>query len=298
MNVAMTSALRRFCIACALLFAFCSPARAQFMTNITLNKETYLTYEAVEATVTISNRSGADVVMGGPGGQSWLSFEVTAPDGRPVPAMRTRSDEPIVFKSGATISRKVLLSDTHPFSEYGAYTIAASIYHPPSQQYFASNRARVNMTDSKPFWEQRYGVPLGLPGAGQIRRYALCQLRDTERTYLYVRVLDDKSGSKLATYALGICIFVADPQVTVDSQNMLHVLFMAAPHIYSHVIIDTQGQLTKRRYYKEIKTNRPALTVQADGSIGVQGGESYDPTTEGAGGAPKGRSIGEKPPGL
>lgn len=282
----------------AVLFLLCLPARAQFMTNITLNKGTYLTYEAVEATVTIANRSGTDVVMGGPNGQAWLTFEVSAPDGSRVPAMRSRSDETLVFKSGTTISRKVLLTDTHPFTEYGNYTVTASVYHPPSQQYFSSNRARASFTDAKPFWEQSYGVPLGLPGAGQIRRYALCQMRDTDRTYLYVRVLDDKTNLKMATYALGTCIMVTDPQVTVDSQNMLHVLFMAAPHIYSHVTIDTQGQLVKRRYHKEIRTDRPQLFVQPDGNIGVQGGEPFDPTTEGAEGTPKGRSIGQKPPGL
>ncbi|MFZ4765489.1 MAG: hypothetical protein ACOYMN_11090 [Roseimicrobium sp.] len=275
-----------------------SSAWAQFMTNVALNKETYLTFEAVEATVTISNRSGADIVMGGANNQAWLTFTVTAPDGSSVPAMHTRSDETIVFKAGSTISRKVLVSDTHPFSEYGNYMISATVYHPPSQQYYASNRARATFTDATPFWEQSYGVPLGLPGAGQIRRYTLSQLRDTERTYLYVRVLDDKTKLKLATYSLGTCIFIAHPQVTVDNHNMLHVLFMAAPHIYSHVIIDTQGQLVRRRYHQEIKTDRPQLGVGADGEISVSGGQPYDPAAANEAQKPKGRSIREKPPGL
>ena len=289
-------------VLCAVALCLLSTsARAQFMTNVTLNKSTYLTYEAVEATVTISNRSGADVVMGGPNGQAWLTFEVTDPAGNRVPQLRVPSDDTIVFKAGATISRKILVSDYHTFSEYGSYAIAASVYHPPSQQYFSSNRARATFTDTKPFWgkDNPFGVPLGLPGAGQIRHYELSILRDTDRTYLYVRLLDDKTGIKLATFSLGTCIMVADPQIVLDSNNMMHVLFMAAPHIYAHVIIDTQGRLAKRLYYREIKTNRPQLTVQADQSILVQGGEPYDPTVPAAGSeAPKGRSIATKPPGL
>lgn len=299
MNTVISRPLRQILALCSVLCALTSAAHAQFLTNITLNKSTYLTYESVEATVTISNRSGADVVMGGPSGQAWLAFEVTDPSGNRVPSMRIRSDETLVFKAGSTIKRTVLVSDAHTFSEYGAYAVTASIYHPPSQQYFASNRARATFTDAKPFWEQTYGVPLGLPGAGQIRRYTLSQLRDTERTYLYVRVVDDKTNLKLATFSLGTCILVADPQVTVDSRNMLHVLFMAAPHIYAHVTIDTQGQLVKRLYHREHQTNRPQLFVQADQTIGVQGGEPYDPAAEAAAlAAPKGRSIGAKPPGL
>lgn len=288
---------------CAAVFcALGTTARAQFMTNVTLNKSTYLTYEAVEATVTISNRSGGDVVMGGPNGQAWLVFEVIDPNGDRVPQLRVPSDDTIVFKSGTSISRKILVSDYHTFSEYGSYSISASVYHPPSQQYFSSNRARATFTDTRPFWgkDNPFGVPLGLPGAGQIRHYELSILRDTERTYLYVRLLDDKTGIKLATFSLGICIMVADPQILLDSNNMLHVLFMAAPQIYAHVIIDTQGRLAKRLYYREIKTNRPQLTVQPDQSIVIQGGEPYDPVAAAAGGseAPKGRSIGAKPPGL
>ena len=284
----------------AWLWILCPAAHAQFTTSVTLNKSNYLTNEAVEATVTITNRSGADVVMGGRGGQSWLTFEVTDPSGNRLPPMRASGEETLVFKAGSTISRKVMVSDIYPFSDYGNYTVTASVYHPPTQQYYASNRARALFMDVKPFWEQSFGVPNGLPNAGQIRRYALCQMRDLERTYLYVRLLDDRTNLKLATYSLGNCIMVADPQVTLDAQNRLHVLFMAAPHIYAHVTIDTQGRLVKRLYYKEIKTDRPALTVQADQTIAVQGGQPYDPVAEAqAQNQPaKGRSIGQKPPGL
>ncbi len=270
--------------------------QAQYMTNITLNKPAYLTYEAVEATVTINNRSGADIVMGGPNGQSWLTFAVIAPNGNAVPSMQFQADDNMIFKSGTSISKKVLISNFYTFSEYGTYSVNASIYHPPSQQYYGSNRARALFTDAKPFWEQSYGVPVDQPNAGQIRRYTISTLRDTERTWLYVRVLEDKTNLKLTTFSLGTCILVADPQITVDSNNKLHVLFMAVPHIYSHVIIDTQGKLEKRRYFKELETNRPKLVVQNDQTIDVQGGEPYDPTAVAA--KPKARSVGQRPPGL
>jgi hypothetical protein len=274
-----------------------NPAQAQFMTNIKLNKDNYMTYEPVEATITISNRSGGDVVMGGPNGLSWLTFEVVNPNGSPVPSIGLRSEEALVFKSGDTLSRKVLISNSYPFSEYGNYVISASVYHPPSQQYYGSNKVRASFSDAKPFWEQSFGVPVGLPGAGQIRRYAISTMRDLDRTYLYVRLIEEQTKLKLATFCLGTCVMVADPQISVDKANKLHVLFMAAPHIYAHVTVDTSGKIVKRHYYKEIETNRPQLYVQADQEIGVQGGDVYDPTAA-ADPKPKGRSVGEKPPGL
>jgi hypothetical protein len=283
---------------CALLLLMNVPVlRAQYETRVALNKKTYLTYESVEATVTVTNRSGADVVMGGPNGSAWLSFDITDPGQKPLPPMRFNSEENIVFKTGATISRTVNLGEQFTFTDYGAYGIIANVYHPPSQQFYRSNRAIAEFTDATPFWKPSFGVPPGLPGAGQIRRYELAIVRDVERTSLYFRLVEDKSNIKLATYSLGTCIMVIEPQVTLDKDNKMHVLFMAAPHIYAHVSIDTQGKLAKREYFKEIDTNRPRLAVDNTQNIAVQGGEPYDPAAPVVT-RPAGRSIKQRPPGL
>ena len=157
---------------------------AQYETGIKLNKDTYLTHENVEATVTVTNRSGADVVMGGPNGDAWLSFDITDPNGKSLPPMRFNSEENIVFKAGNTISRKINLGEQFTFGDQGTYGVIAQVYHPPSQQFYASNRVRANFTDANPFWKPSFGVPPGLPGAGQIRRYELSLLRDAEHTNL------------------------------------------------------------------------------------------------------------------
>ncbi len=274
-------------------------ARAQFETSLTLNKTNYLAGEAVEGTVTVVNRSGSDIVMGGPNGQSWLRFEVTGPDGSQVPAMRIRTDETFVFKAGGTKRYRVYVSDTHPFGGYGNYSVAASIYHPLSQQSYLSNRVRANFSDTKGFWEKTFGVPMGLPNAGQVRRYDLVYVRDADRTYLYVRLVDQRTDIRLCTYSLGQCIMVSNPQITIDASNNLHVLFMTLPHVYVHVTMDTQGKLGTPAYYKDDKTTRPQLVTQADQrSIGVSGGVVLDPNGQDPAAAPKGRSVSDRPPGL
>jgi hypothetical protein len=274
------------------------PARAQFETQLLLNKQNYLVGEIVQGTVTIINRSGSDVVMGGRNGSSWLSFDVTGPDGNQVTMMRSRADETFVFKAGASYRRKVLVTDTHPFEQYGNYGVCALIYHPASQQTYQSNRQRATFVDSKAFWDKTFGVPMGLPNAGQIRRYDLVLVRDTEHTYLYARLCDQNTNIRLATQALGPCIMVANPQMSLDASNTLHVLFMTVPHTYAHMTMDSQGKVQLLGYHKEIKSNRPQLVVQADQrSIGVTGGQVYDPNAAKAAG-PAVRSVGDRPPGL
>lgn len=289
--------LRRLAL-CLLLFALCPVvAHAQYEITLKLNKENYLTYEGVEATVSVMNRTGADVVLGGPSNIPWLSFEIIDPQNRPVPPMRFHGEDIIVFKAGSTITRKINLGDQFTFSEFGNYSILANVYHPPSQQYIASNRARGSFSFSKPFWAKPFGVPLGLPGAGQIRRYELSMLKDQERTNLYLRLLEDKTNLNLVTYSLGSWIRVSEPQMTLDRDNKLQVLFMTQPHIYSHLIIDTQGKIVRRTYHKEIDANRPNLSVDAAQQVIVQGGELYDPTIV-VPTRPPGRSVKDRPPGL
>lgn len=282
---------------CALFLAACPVAQAQYEIMLKLGKESYLTYEGVEANVTITNRSGADVVLGGPNNTAWLSFDIIDPQTRPVPPMRFHSEDNIVFKSGSTITRKIALSNQFTFSEMGNYTVVANVYHPPSQQYYASNRARGSFSASKAFWSKPFGVPLGLAGAGQIRRYELSVLKDLDHTNLYVRLVDDKTNINLVTFTLGSWIRVAEPQLTLDKENRLNVLFMTLPHIYTHNIIDTQGSLVKRLYYKEVEANRPRLVVDASQNVIVEGGVPYDPSVV-APARPAGRSIKERPPGL
>lgn len=271
---------------------------AQFETNIKLNKDTYITYEGVEATVTIINRSGSDIVMGGPNGGPWLNFTVYEPTGRQR-LVDLAANDPIIFKAGTTIARKVVISRGVAFSEYGNYAVCANVYHPPSQRFYSSNRVRALVVSASPFWQRPFGVPTGLPGAGETRRYVLCTTRDNQHTYLYAKVLNDVTETHISTISLGTAIMVTDPQVTIDRDNRLNVLFMTVPKIYAHVVIDPQGKVFRRNYHRETDDDRPRLAVNGDGSILVAGGIPFDPTMEAqAQQQTRGRSISEKPPGL
>lgn len=281
-----------------LVLAFLAPgvAKAQYVVEVKLDKDTYLTQEAVQARVTITNRSGADVEMGGPNGGNWLTFEIKDFQGNRIPPVQLNSEEPILFKSGATISRVVPLASYFSFSEYGYYTITASVYHPLSQQYYTSDKVRAMFKDAKPMHDISFGVPPGFPDAGQIHRYSLCMIQNTDRTVLYLRILDDRTQAKLATFCMGNIIMVADPQISLDRANCLNILFMAAPHIYAHWCVDPSGKVLHRLYYKEIGSDRPKLTVVENDTIAVRGGIPYDPATINA--KPPGRSVSQRPPGL
>lgn len=280
-----------------LLFALAPQIRAQFATNLALTKTNFLSLEPMQATVTITNRSGADVVMTGSNQSNWLTFEVTDSIGRTVAPVGLVAQKPFIFKAGTTIAEKVIISDHYGIDQLGTYGIIANVYHPPSKQFYASNRVRFSIMDAKPFWEAPVGVPAGYPDAGRIRRYALTIFRDVDRSNLYFRLFDDRSNQKLATYEIGPISSSIDPEAALDRDNVLHAFFLALPKVYCYAIIGPDGKLKKREYYREVDANRPAMLAGGDGVVTIRGGVLFDPSAPPPARS-KGRSVSERPPGL
>ena len=286
------------CLVALLLTAGLS--RAQFATNLTIERTTFLSQEPITATVTIINRSGADVVMSGSGPRaSWLSFDITDPAGRPVSASNMEPEAAFVFKAGDTISRKITINDTYAMSEPGAYSLKATVYHPPSRQHFESNGERFTVTDARAFKTFPFGVPQAYPGAGRMRSYHMIVFRESDRTTLYSRLVDDRTQSSLITAQLGPINLSLEPQMQLDRENRLHAFFLAVPKIFMHITITPDGKVAKREYYREVEDSRPTLITTATGEFAVTGGQPYDPNAQStATQRPKGRSASERPPGL
>lgn len=282
-----------------LLLAFTACAHAQFNVTLALPRTTFMALEAIPASVTITNRTGSDAVLGGPGRGSWLSFEMTDVSGHPLAPIEVSAEDLVQIPAGGSVQRKVTVTDAFSPTEIGNYTLTARVMHAPSQQYFASNRARFNITDAKPLWEQTFGMPEGYKDVGRIRRYSILVLREAESSSLYFRLLDDKTGLRLQTYTLGQMSMVYDPQITIDRTNGLQILFLVMPKLYCHVVIKPDGTLVKRAYYREPDGNRPKLVVAQNGDVSISGGQYYNPSAPPAEKSKtSGKGVSERPPGL
>ena len=105
-----------------LILCLCATAaRAQYVTNLTLSKDQYLTGEPVVATITIINRSGADVILGGHGARDWLHFEITQSTGRVLSPITMGSEDPLKMQAGGTTSYKVELSGGYSTADLGTF---------------------------------------------------------------------------------------------------------------------------------------------------------------------------------
>lgn len=256
----------------------CGQARAQYVTNLTLLKNQFLTGEPVVAVVSITNRSGADVIVGGHGSRDWLQFEITQSTGQRLSPISIGSDTPTTIKAGGTMKQKVELSGGYSTSSLGSFSMVANVLHPISGQYYQSNTVRLTITDSKPnMFDQPFGIPQGFPNAGRARRYQVILFRELNDLQLYCRITDDRSGSYIATFLLGPVMMAIPPQISIDVHNKLHVLFLAQPHVFCHAVVNPDGKIHQRSYYKDPEGNRPELVMTGSGAK-VTGGESFDPS--------------------
>lgn len=282
-----------------LLFFVCAfAAHAQFEVGMTLTRTNYLALEAIPASVTITNRSGAEVVLGGPGRANWLSFAMTDMTGRDLAPIEVSGAELVQIPPGGTIQKRVVVTDAYAPTEIGNYGLTARVSHVPSGQFYVSKRVRFNITDNKPMWERSYGIPEGYKNAGQMRRYAVILFSDLDSTALYVRMIEDRTNVRLKTFSLGPITMAHDPQITLDRENNLNVLFLAQPHIYAYCIVAPDGSLKKRAYYREENGNRPQMALADSGEAFITGGEFFDPSKPPPKPTNTGRNVSEKPPGL
>lgn len=279
-------------------FLLALSAQAQFHVTLSLPRANFVALEAIPASVSITNRSGAEVVLGGPGRGSWLSFEMTDKTGNPLAPIEVSGIDLVRIPAGGSIQKRIVVTDAYAPTEIGNYGLVVRVAHTPSGEYYKSTRVRFNITEPKTLWEQAFGVPPEFKGAGEARRYSISLFTDLDSTSLYFRLIDDKTKVRLQTFRLGPVSLAHDPQITIDRQNNLQVLFLAQPHIYAHCTILPDGVLKKRSYYREEGGDRPLMSVSEKGDVQIVGGEFFDPSKPPAKPTNTGRNVSEKPPGL
>lgn len=293
---ALTSPFFRLAL---LLLAFMTPqAWAQMNVSIAIERSNYISYEPFYVTVTVTNTSGNDVVLGGPANSSWLNFLVSSDNGRPVTAISSPDAEAFVCRNGQSIQRRFNLPRYFHLIESGGYVVKASVYFPDLQRWINSRPARFTINQAaRPRWEKSVAIPAGHRMAGKYRRYQLFYFHDTARSYLYVRIIDEATGMFLQTCPLSSIVADREMQPAIDSRQNLHVLYLGSPMVWIHHVIDIDGKIVAQKYYRQGK-GTPQMITQPTREVVVLGGTSYDPTEKPVTPGPNFRRLSDRPPGL
>lgn len=257
-----------------LLLFLALPAAAQISVDLALPKRDFLAGESVPATISLTNRSGRDLVFQGTQSQPWVDFIVSSGRGVPLTPVGDPTFGAVKVPAGKTVARSVDLAKLFSFRDLGNYSAYAVVRLPgQGREGFQSRRHRFTISEAQPYWSKTIGVP----DTDKTHEYRLIQFGSGRKDQLYAQVADNRNGRVLRTHHLGEFIMLRKPTVTVDASLNMHVLYLLTPSFWGHARISPEGTFIGRDLYKPAEAGNPQFARTNDGTVKVVNGVPYDP---------------------
>lgn len=255
-----------------------APAIAQIEVKLQMPRKTYVAGESIPLTISITNHSGQDLTLQGSQRSSWIDFTVTSGRGVPMTPLGQPAFGTVRVPLGQTMARSIDLSRIFPLRNMGNYSVYGVVRLPGQvTDGFISNRLLFNVNNALPYWSQKVGVP---GKAGQSREYRVLNFTGGRKNMLYAQVVDTRTGNPLQTQSLGEVLMFRKPTVTLDNRQVMHVLYLIGPTLWSHARIGPDGSLLGRELHKRGDGPDPQLVTLAGGIVEVANGIPYDPQAE------------------
>jgi hypothetical protein len=249
-------------------------AHAQLSTSLRLSKQQYLAGESVMAVVTVTNHAGQTLTFASDGRTQWLDFIMKDRRGEAVSPKGNALFGKMSIRAGETLAREVDLAQHFQLSEPGNYSVAAVVHMPGRDGDGAStNRVLFAQSPGVPYWTQKVGIP-GKPG--QTREYQVISFSGDEKSQIYVKVSESRTGRNISTFLLGEFLMLRKPVVAVDREQRMHVLFLATPTTWVHCVINIDGKLVGRKFHQRGQLGDPQLLTFGDGTVKVTNSVVYD----------------------
>ncbi|MCW1887579.1 arrestin family protein [Luteolibacter flavescens] len=263
----------------ALLFSsLClATAHAQVEVRMTMGRNNFVAGESVPVSISVTNRSGQDIILQGNNRTGWLDLMVSSLSGKPLTPMGQPTFGAVKIGLGQTMSRTVDLAQIYPLQTVGNYSVYAVVRMPGQENGVMSNRLTFNSNSARTYWTQKIGLP-GKPGQG--REYKVLQFNSGSKTMLYAQVIDTRTGNSIKTHPLGEALVFRKPSVTLDNRQVMHVLYLISPDMWGHVRVDSAGKLLGRELHKRGAGSDPVLYTSRDGIVEVGNSIPYDPRAE------------------
>ncbi len=248
------------------------PAHAQISVDLQIKRRSFIRYEPILATVTVTNLTGRAITLQDADSQ-WFGFQITTnPGQRQVPPIDPNYHlDPLELKVGESVKRTVNLNTLFSFGEFGHYQIKSTIYSSDLSKYFTSKATGIEVSEGTKLWQQSVGVPEGSPNAGNLHTMTALSFQGTDKSDLYIRIEDRELGVIYCTHKLGHIIIGQPPQMQLDAANNLYVLQMVMPKVYLLTKISCSGVLISQNNYEAPKAT-PYFRHLADGTLQIING--------------------------
>lgn len=284
-TVFLFSARRR-----ALLFGFlsalglCAGHRASCQVGVKLetDRNHYIRYEPIQATVTLRNYAGNTLVFGTSEASESISgalrFNVVR-SGSLSRAPRHRDVNPVenlILAPGDTRQLKLQLNSIVDMSREGSYTVTARVNHPRLSQDYESKETSLTVRAGLAVWEREVGVPQrDETSAIQQRTVSLLRFRQEEGQTYALQVRD--TNTVYGIIRLGPYMSGSHPECRIDAMSNIHLLYQLTPRLFVYRVYGIDVSLRQNLYYA-MGEDQPVLVRDPElGRVAVVGGRRAIP---------------------
>lgn len=260
---------------------------AQLNVDLQLGRRQFIVNEAIPLAVQLTNRAGQELLLHGDGRRPWLNITVTNQRGNIVAPYQAFEFQAAKVPVGRAVARRVNLSSLFPLTSIGKYTVKTAVTLPTGET-FQSGSKTFDITKGRTLYQQRIGL------GGKARDYRLISFAVGQSAYLYFEAELVDQHRVVYCYPLGEMLRHRKPEATVDKNGQLNVLYLGAPEVHVHVLIDSKGKVVDRTLFKRGPSGHPRLIAFANGEVKVAGGIVFDPEAQKAQ-REKIRKISERP---
>ncbi|MFW5893540.1 MAG: hypothetical protein ACOCUY_00195 [Verrucomicrobiota bacterium] len=265
-----------------LICALAANLHAQLGVKLDLDREHYILYEPIQATIQLRNYAGNTLVFGTEDAAEevggYLKFEVIRAGGLSAPDVRKNVNpvENLILGPGETKELTVQLNGIVNMAREGNYTVSVRVGHPRLSHDYKSDSVPIDITEGYPVWTRTAGVPQDSEtNSIPPRKVSLLRFRSKEGETYVLRVEDDRMVYGIVR--LGPYLSSSRPEYQIDAMSNIHLLYQIHPRLYVYRIYDIDVELKQNLYYAMEETV-PTLRRDPDvGSIRLVGGRRAKP---------------------
>ncbi|MFO7822076.1 MAG: hypothetical protein R6V56_08510 [Lentisphaeria bacterium] len=243
--------------------------------SVQANRKSYVQYEKIKLTVTISNYTGNEISFASINdeqSQNHLTFSISENNGRSF--HRVQQDRllaGLTLEAGESRNVMVVANNLYNFEDRGEYLLNVQIGHYRLPNDYRSKPVSIRVRDGIELWSRQIGIPTAdNDGPIPMREINLMKVQQDEEEVYCLRIEDDKNV--YAVLRLGKAIRGADPQFQIDAISNIHVLLRLKSHLFVHKAYDYRGRKLQESYYMLAETKPELYRDSDDGTVIVVGG--------------------------
>lgn len=242
---------------------------SQISLEIQLDQKQFLCNESIPIRVRLLNRTGQPLRIGEV--PDWLSFTVESRDGKLIqPSATIVAGGNFELDSAESVTKLIDLTAGYDFIQPGSFRVTALARFPRFGLTASSSTQPFDVVRGTQLWQEICGAPT-TNGKPRLISYSLLQVNHLRQLRCYVRIADSPETGFARVLPLGNIVAFAKPEQRIDRSSSLHVLFQTGPRTVDYCQISPAGEMLQKQVYS-FTSQRPRLSVDQDGQVGVKGG--------------------------